>query len=147
MTMRRFTLIRGGARCDHPGSAGGCLEGRLTVAGAKYAFGIPGIVLVGIVCDSEGRRPEERRVQRIVTWPVPRSVKDARAFVVVCVYDRIFIAGFSIIIASIIVLFRKGATFEWTEERQAAMDLMKRKLTEAPVLIALDFSAARGGHT
>ena len=83
-------------------------------------------------------------MQQIVAWPVPRSVKDVCAFVGVCVYYCIFIAGFSTIIAPIIMLFWKGVRFEWTEERQEAMDILKRKLTQAPVLIALDFSVGAG---
>ena len=151
MTRYNDEEVRPGVRrfvAEHAAIVRGVLEdiwrAGLTIAGAKCAFGMPGIAIVGMVCDSEGRRPEERKVQKIVDWPAPRSVRDARAFVGICVYYRIFIAGFSTIAAPILALFRKGAMFVWTEERQTAMDLMKRKLTEAPVLVTLDFSEGAG---
>ena len=56
-------------------------------------------------------------------------------------YYRIFIAGFATIAAPIFVLFRKGVRFNWSAECQAAMNELKQLLTEAPILISLDFSA------
>jgi hypothetical protein len=80
-------------------------------------------------------------VQKILDWPTPRSVKDARGFIGICVYYRIFIVGFSVIAAPIMELFRKTAVFVWTVARQEAMDALKKLLTEAPTLITLDYSA------
>lgn len=116
----------------------------MTISGHKCAFGMPGIRIVGMVCDADGRRPEERKVAKIVDWPTPRSVKDARAFIGICVYYRIFIEGFSKIAAPIIALFRKGTEFSWTVERDAAMVELKARLTTAPTLRALDFSEGAG---
>jgi len=112
----------------------------MTISGAKTAIGMPGVVIVGMVCDSDGRRPEQKKVQKILDWPIPRSTKEARGFVGIIVYYRIFIAGFATIAAPIFALFRKGVRFCWSVERQAAMGELKRSLTEAPVLVSLDFS-------
>ena len=116
----------------------------LTISGAKSAIGMAGISIVGMVCDSEGRHPEQRKMQKILDWPTPRSVKDARGFIGICVYYRIFIVGFSVIAVPIMELFRKSAVFVWTVARQAAMDALKKLLTEAPTLITLDYSAGAG---
>src|SRR5438046_9567329 len=61
-------------------------------------------------------------------------------FVGIVVYYRIFILDFAIIAAPIFALFRKGKVFIWMGECQLAMDTLKVKITEAPVLISLDFS-------
>jgi hypothetical protein len=66
------------------------------------------------MCDVRGRYPELKKITKIVNWPVPCSTKDARAFIGVCVYYRIFIISFSIIAAPIFELFRKGVRFVWT---------------------------------
>jgi hypothetical protein len=58
---------------------------------------MPGIVIVGVVCDYDGRKPECKKVQKILDWPTPRNIKDARAFIGLVVYYRIFIVGFAII--------------------------------------------------
>src|SRR5579859_4635785 len=41
----------------------------MTISGAKSCFGMPGITIFGMVCDSEGRHPEAKKVQKIVDWP------------------------------------------------------------------------------
>ena len=114
----------------------------MTISGAKTAIGMPGVTIVGMVCDSDGRHPEWKKVQKILDWPVPCSAREARGFIGIVVYYRIFIDGFALIAAPIFVLFRKGVRFVWTVECQAAMDKLKRVLTEAPILISLDFSAS-----
>jgi len=86
-----------------------CWAAGLTISGAKSAIGMSGIDIVGFLCDFDGHRPEDKKVQKIVDWPTPLSVRDARAFVGLVVYYRIFILGFAIVAAPIFALFRKGA--------------------------------------
>jgi hypothetical protein len=74
--------------------------------------------------------------------PVPKSLTDARGFIGIVVYYRIFILRFAIIAFPIFGLFRKGKHFGWTDECQMAMDTLNIKITEALVLITLDFSAS-----
>ena len=116
----------------------------LTISGKKSAFAMPGIAIVGMVCDFNGRHPDKRKVQKILDWPAPQSTKDARGFIGICVYYRMFIFEFSIVAAPIMRLFKKSVRFTWGPEQQSAMDTLKRALTEAPVLITLDFSLSAG---
>ena len=114
----------------------------LTVAGDKLALGMSRIDIVGMVCDEEGRHPERRKVQKIVDWPVPRSVTDVRAFLGLCTYYRIFVPSFSVVAAPIIELLRKSEPFAWNPRRQKAMDSLKSCLASYPTLMPLDFSPA-----
>src|SRR5438045_8422556 len=93
-----------------------------------------------MVCDYDGRHPEQKKVQKIINWPTPQTTKDARGFVGIVVYYRIFIVGFAIVAAPIFALFRKNAKFIWTMDCQLAMEELKRRITTAPVLVTLDFS-------
>ena len=43
----------------------------LTISGEKCAIGVPGITIVGMVCDYDRRRPEQKKVAKILAWPVP----------------------------------------------------------------------------
>ena len=97
----------------------------LTISGEKAAIGMPGITVVGMVCDYDGRHPEGKKVQKIINWPRPQSTKDARGFIGLVVFYRIFIVGFAIIAASIFVLIRKNVKFSWTAKCQLAMDELK----------------------
>jgi transposase InsO family protein len=112
----------------------------MTISGAKSCIGMPGITIVGMVCDAEGRHPEKKKVEKIVNWPVPRNVRDARSFIGIAVYYRIFIANFSVIAAPIFKLFKKGSRFRWDDDCQNAMTQLKSAMTAAPVLVKLDFS-------
>src|SRR5271169_2450165 len=117
-----------------------CWTAGLTISGVKSEIGMSGVNIVGFLCDDNGRRPEDRKVQKILDWPIPGSVKEARGFVGIVVYYRIFIIGFATLAAPIYALFRKGMRFEWGQEQQLVMDELKRRITEAPTLISLDFS-------
>src|SRR5947207_1176161 len=83
----------------------------MIISGAKSMIGMTGIKIVEMMCDVHGRRLEERKVQKILNGPIPKSTKDARAFIDVCVYYRIFIISFSTIAAPIFNLFRRGNDF------------------------------------
>ena len=117
-----------------------CWVAGLTISGTKSAIGMSGVEIVGFLCDQDGRRPEPRKIQRILDWPVSLYLKDARGFIDIIVYYRIFILDFAIIAAPIFALFRKGKLFIWMDECQLAMDTLKIKITEALILISLDFS-------
>jgi hypothetical protein len=82
-----------------------CWTAGLTISGEKCAIGLPGITIVGYVCDQDGRRPEPKTTQRIQAWPTPRSIKEARVFIGISVYYQIFIKDFSLIAAPIFQLF------------------------------------------
>jgi hypothetical protein len=119
-----------------------CWITELTISGTKSAIGMSDIEIVGFLCDQDGRRPEPRNVQRTLDWSIPGSTRDARAFIGIVVYYRIFILDFEIIATPIFALFRKSRRFIWTGDCQTAMDTFKMKITEAPVLVNLNFSAS-----
>ena len=95
-----------------------------------------------MVDDYDGCHPKEKKVQKIIDWPVSESTKDARAFIGLVVYYHIFIAGFAVIAAPIFILFRKNVKFVWTMDCQLAMEELKRRITTAPALMSLDFSTS-----
>ena len=117
-----------------------CWTAGMTISGLKSSIGMPGIKIVGFLCDEDGRRPQPRKVQCILNWPTPKTLRQAHGFIGVVVYYRIFIAGFAIIAVPIFLLFKKGHRFEWTDECADAMTKLKTALVNAPVLTTLDFS-------
>ena len=119
-----------------------CWTSGLTISGLKSMVGMPGIEIVGYMCDEDGRRPEPKKVQRIRDWPTPRTLREARAFIGIAVYYRIFIKDFAIIAAPIFQLFRKNVRFKWDEGCSTAMEQLKGLLVEAPILVSLDFSTS-----
>jgi hypothetical protein len=111
----------------------------LTMSGSKSQWCMNGVQIVGFICSAEGRLPETAKIIKILEWPAPVNTTQARAFIGVCVYYRIWIASFAEIAAPIYELFRKNWVFDWTYECQEAMDTLKTLLTSAPALVTLDF--------
>jgi hypothetical protein len=116
----------------------------LTVAPGKSQFAVPAIKVVGYICDIEGRHPATAKVIKILEWPVPSDLREARSFIGIVVYYRIWIPGFAVIARPIYILFRKGEKFYWGNSQQEAMDKLKIAITSAPALISIDYSENGG---
>ena len=84
----------------------------------------------GIHCD----RSKVEAINRITT---PTSIEEVCQFNVMCLYYRKFISHYSDISKCFNDMTKKGATFNWTKECNAAFKLLKEKLMEDPVLIRL----------
>ena len=118
--------------------AGGCMSG------AKSQFVVEQLKIVGFICGPDGRLPEATKVLKIVEWPACCSIEEARAFIGICVYFRLWIEGFAIVAAPIYQLFKKNVTFAWGDEQQSAMDILKTDLTTAPAIQSIDYSEEAG---
>ena len=55
-------------------------------------------------------------------------------------YYRRFIASFASIAKPLTRLLKKDIKFQWTEDCQEAFEMLKRRVTEAPVLVQPDDS-------
>ena len=82
----------------------------------------------GICCD----RSKVEAINRITT---PTSIEEVHKFNGMCSYYRKFISHYSDISKCFNDMTRKGATFKWTAECDAAFKLLKEKLMQNPVLI------------
>ena len=66
-----------------------------TVAGEKSQWCMPGVKVVGYVCDKDGRHPEAKKIEKVLNWPVPKNAIEVKGFIGLCVYYRIWIKGFA----------------------------------------------------
>jgi hypothetical protein len=89
---------------------------RYTISGVKSQFYMPELRIVGFICDALGRHPNISKVIKIIKWPPPNNVTEARTFVKMAIYYRIFIKNFTLIAAPIYFLIRKGIRFAWDTE-------------------------------
>ena len=70
----------------------------------------------------------------VSTFPVPTDVAAVRNFLELAGYYRCFISGFSQIAGPLFELLQKDRQFIWSTSCQTALDILKKKLTSAPVL-------------
>ncbi|GJR85267.1 reverse transcriptase domain-containing protein [Tanacetum coccineum] len=81
----------------------------------------------------------ERKYEVIVKLPHPTSVKGVRSFLGHAGFYRRFIQDFSKIARPMTHLLEKETPFFFSEECIDSFNTLKRKLTEAPILIAPDW--------
>jgi hypothetical protein len=93
---------------------------------------------LGHVVTSEGVKPDSDKIKAVVEFPTPRTKKDIKSFLGLAGYYRKFIADFSAIARPLTNLLNKEKQWQWTEE-QASFELLKLKLTSAPLLQYPDF--------
>ena len=67
-------------------------------------------------------------------WQAPKNVKEIRGFLGMAGYCRRFIEGFSKIAVPMTKLLRKNAPFVWDDKCEKSFQILKEKLTTAPVL-------------
>jgi hypothetical protein len=70
-----------------------------------------GFRVMGFIYDTLGRHSNTFKIIKIVKWSSPNNIAEARAFVRVAVYYKIFIKNFTLIAAPIYSLIRKGIRF------------------------------------
>ena len=114
-----------------------------TISEEKSEFLKDRVRMVAFVCGWAGRTPDEVKVKKIVDWKLCKLVSEAKGFVGICVYYRIWIKNFAICTDLIYRLTyrKKERDFLWGPEQQAAMDDLKDALTHAPALKLIDYKA------
>jgi hypothetical protein len=100
------------------------------------------VELLGHIINEEGIKTSPKKTESIENFPIPTSKTEMRAFLGLAGYYRSFIKDFSTIVKPLSELLKENTTIRWTgdkadywtRERQETFDLIKRKLTTAPIL-------------
>jgi hypothetical protein len=95
---------------------------------------------LGHTVTAEGVKPDDKKIDAVVKFPIPQSKKDIKSFLGLAGYYRKFIADFSAIARSLTNMLKKENEWNWTEKEQTSFDLLKFKLTNTPLLQYPDFN-------
>eukprot|EP00899_Mesostigma_viride_P020850 jgi/Mesvir1/28767/Mv25849-RA.1 len=79
--------------------------------------------------------PEASKVSAVLEWPVLKSAHDVKSFLGLVGWYRRFIPDMAAISGPLLALLKKDVPFEWTAACQQAFDVLKQKLTTAPLLV------------
>ncbi|CAB4435127.1 unnamed protein product [Rhizophagus irregularis] len=115
-------------------------EASLILKLKKCVFGKTEIEFLGHVVGKNGLKPSPGKVEKIQKLTAPTNIKGVRSILGLCTYYRKFIKDFSKIVKPITSLLRKDERFEWGIKQHEALEVLKRKLTEEPVLRQPDWS-------
>lgn len=94
---------------------------------------------MGYIVSADGLAVDPAKVSAIKTWPEPRTLSDARSFHGLASFYRRFVPQFSAIMAPLTNCIRDG-TFVWTQAATKAFNIIKDKLSSAPILALPDFT-------
>ncbi|PKI55422.1 hypothetical protein CRG98_024195 [Punica granatum] len=106
----------------------------------KCTFCTDKLVFLGFVVSAQGIQVDEENVRAIQKWSSPTSVGNVRSFHGLACFYRRFVKDFSSIVAPLIEVIKKKVGFRWGEEQENAFQLIKEKLTNAPLLSLPNFS-------
>nr|GEY23056.1 reverse transcriptase domain-containing protein [Tanacetum cinerariifolium] len=105
----------------------------------KYHFMVKEGIVLGHKISKNGIEVDKAKVDVIAKLPHPTTVKGIRSFLRHASFYRRFIQDFSKIARPMTRLFEKDTPFFFSKECIEAFQALKRKLTKAPILVALDW--------
>lgn len=121
-------------------------EHGLKLDAGKTEIGVKETKALGHILTPEGIKPDPKKIQTIIDWPVPRTVKQVQSFLGLCNYLRRWIQNFARRAAPLQAYSKLPTTrrFTLSETAIAAFDDLKGALISAPVMCLPDMSPTGG---
>src|ERR1700722_3403646 len=105
-----------------------------TLSEKKAQICKPEAVILGQKCMPPGCLPENTKVQKILDWSKPQTVKDIRAFTGLYGVVRIWIKNYSMIICPLMEIWRKEESFLWDNRREHEFQTLEKLVRTALAL-------------
>ena len=96
------------------------------------------VSFIGYTVSKEGIKIDNSRIQPILELKPPTNKKGVQSIIGLFNFNRQFIPKFSEKIKPLYNLLKKDVPFEWSEECQLSLDVLKDSLTTSPVLAIPD---------
>lgn len=116
------------------------LKAGLTCNLQKCEFICKEVKMLGFIISTEGIRTDPDKIRAIREFPVPKKVKQVRAFLGLCNFYRRFIPDYNRNITPLCEILKKGRTWKWGQVEFEAFENLKRRFLETIMLHHPDFS-------
>jgi hypothetical protein len=93
---------------------------------------------LGHTISQDGISVDPGKVQEVMDWKPPTTVRQIQSFLGLAGYYWQFIPDFSRIAKPMIELLKKGVKFDWSQKCEDAFHALRQHLTTTPVLAQPD---------
>jgi hypothetical protein len=114
-------------------------KNQLLVKLSKCSFANQELEYLGHIIGCRGVATYPSKVSAVVKWPMPKTANELHGFVGLTGYYRRFIKHYGVLARPLTHLMKKGILFQWGPGQQEAFDLLKKAMSQAPVLVLPDF--------
>lgn len=94
---------------------------------------------MGHIISSQGVVTDPKKIEAMMNWPFPKTLKSLRGFLGLTGYYRRFIRDYGKVSKPLTNLLWKGA-FKWDEKATQVFNELKQIMTKAPVLAMPNYS-------
>ncbi|KAJ0916254.1 putative nucleotidyltransferase, Ribonuclease H [Helianthus annuus] len=101
---------------------------------SKCEFWLREVQFLGHVVSERGIQVDPAKVEAVMNWQETKTPTEIRSFLGLAGYYRRFIENFSRIAAPLTSLTKKKEKFIWGPKQQESFEILKQKLSNAPVL-------------
>ncbi|GJR91079.1 reverse transcriptase domain-containing protein [Tanacetum coccineum] len=116
-----------------------CEDTNLVLNWEKCHFMVKEGIVLGHKISKDGLEVDRAKVDVIAKLPPPTTVKGVRSFLGHAGFYRRFIQDFSKIARPMTHLLEKDTPFVFSDECLASFKILKKRLTEAPILVSPDW--------
>ena len=106
----------------------------------KCSFAQNQLSYLGHIISDKGVTTDPAKVEEVVNWQVPTSLKKLRGFLCLAGYNRKFVRNFGLLSKPLTQLLKKDVPFIWSPAADQTFQSLKMALVSAPVLALPDFS-------
>jgi transposase InsO family protein len=115
----------------------------LTLKASKCHFCRREMRYLGHIITQQGIKPDPDLIKSVINFPQPKRVKDVQSFLGLTGYYRRFIQNYAKIAEPLLKQLRHSQKtnhhLQWTQECTAAFEILKNKLTSAPIMNTPNF--------
>ena len=106
----------------------------------KTLFGIQEGKLLGHIISKERIKIDPKRIEEILQISHSRNIKELQSFIGKISFLRRFIPNLAELLRNITNMLKIEIGVKWTIEEKQSIELVKKSLTQKPVLISPDFT-------